>query len=181
MLAHEVQQRLTSVDVLVNNAGGLLRRTPIEDADQEYYRQVFQLNFGSVHEMCRALLPYLRRSGGRIINIGSVAAVSGGGHGATLYAAAKGAVAAYTRALAKEVAPYGVRVNCISPGVIHTPLHERHSSVDHLASLVREVPMARVGRPADCVGAALFLADRECSSYVTGQVLPVNGGMHFFG
>lgn len=181
VLANEVRQRSTSVDVLVNNAGGLLRRTPVEDADHEYYRRVFQLNIGSVHQLCRALLPFLRRSGGRIVNIGSVAAASGGGYGATLYAAAKGAVAAYTRALAKEVAPYGVRVNCISPGVIDTPLHERHSSGGHMAALVGAVPMARAGRPEDCAGAALFLADRDRSSYVTGQVLPVNGGMHFFG
>jgi 3-oxoacyl-[acyl-carrier protein] reductase len=88
-------------------------------------------------------------------------------------------VSSYTRALAKELAPDGVRVNAVAPGVILTPFHERHSTPDAMAAMVRSIPFGRAGSPQECVGPVLFLASGELSGYVTGQVLHVNGGQYF--
>ncbi len=181
-LAREVLDRSGGIDVLVNNAGSLVDRRLTGELTQELYEQVFQLNVGSLSELCNAVIPSMRDRGtGAVINVGSIGAVSGGSPGASLYVATKGAVAAYTRALAKEVAADGVRVNCLSPGVISTPFHERWTTDAAMSAMVATIPMGRPGTPEDCVGAALFLSHEGFSGYVTGQVLAVNGGQHFLG
>lgn len=181
-LAAAVQEHWGDIDVLVNNAGGLVERRPTGELSQDLYEQVFQLNVGSLAELCNAVVPSMRaRGSGAVVNVGSVAAVSGGGPGASLYAATKGAVAAYTRALAKEVAADGVRVNCLSPGVVRTPFHERWTTEESMQAMVASIPMGRAGDPHECVGAVLFLSHDGLSGYVTGQVLAVNGGQHFLG
>ncbi len=175
-----VEEQLGSIDVLVNNAGGLVGRHETGTVTREFYDEVMELNFGSVVDLCNAVVPGMRsRGGGVIINVSSIAADNGGGAGAALYGASKGAVVSYTRALAKELAPEGIRVNAVSPGVIQTPFHERYSTPEMLATMRSTIPMGRLGDPRECVGPVAFLASEELSSYVTGQVININGGQYF--
>ena len=181
-LVDEVLATHPNIDVLVNNAGGMVERRLVGEMTGELYDKVTELNFGSVVALSNAVVPAMRVKGsGNIINIGSIASVNGGSPGSSLYGATKGAVISYTRALAKEVAKDGVRVNAISPGVITTPFHDRYSTPDALDAMRATVPMGRLGTAGECVGAALFLAHDKFSSYVTGQVLAVNGGQNFLG
>jgi 3-oxoacyl-[acyl-carrier protein] reductase len=165
------------LDVLINNAGGPLRRVDFVETSDELYDELMDLNFRSVFATCRAAVPRFRGQGsGTIINTTSVAARHGGGPGALVYAAAKAAVSSLTRGLAKELAPHRIRVNAISPGVVLTPIHERLSSPAVMDAFIRQVPLGRAAAADECVGAFLFLASERLSSYVTGQVLEVNGG-----
>lgn len=167
------------IDILVNNAGTMVRRAGLLDIDDEYYENVMNINLYSVVSCTRAVLPQmLERRSGTIINISSIAGRTGGGAGAGLYGAAKAAVATFTRACAKEVAPYGIRVNAISPGIILTPFHERYSTSETLAVQVANIPQGRAGLPEEVAGPALFFASEAMSSHVTGQILEVNGGMY---
>jgi 3-oxoacyl-[acyl-carrier protein] reductase len=165
------------LDVLINNAGGPQRRCEFVDTSDAFYDELMNLNFRSVFATCRAAVPGFRRQGsGTIINTTSVAARHGGGPGALVYAAAKAAVSNLTRGLARELAPHRIRVNAISPGVVLTPIHERLSPPAIMEAFVRQVPMGRAAAAEECVGAFLFLASERLSSYITGQVLEVNGG-----
>lgn len=179
-LIADVENRLGAVDVLVNNAGSLVGRRATGEVDRAFYDEVMELNLGSVVGLCNAVVPGMRaRGGGVIVNVSSIAADNGGGPGSSLYGASKGAVGAYTRALAKELAGANIRVNAISPGVISTPFHERFSTPEALTAMTATIPAGRTGTAEECVGPALFLASDMMSSYVTGQVLAVNGGQYF--
>lgn len=170
---------LGGLDVLVNNAGAMIRRAPLEEVDDALYDEVLDVNVRSVVMASKAARPHLRAAGGgAIINVSSIAARNGGGPGAGLYAGAKSFVLNYTRNLAKELAPDGIRVNAVSPGVILTPFHERFSSPDWLEAQRKTIPLARLGQPADAVGVFLFLASNEMSGYVTGQTIELNGGQY---
>jgi len=165
------------VDVLINNAGGMLGRVRIEDYSEEHLARVMALNVTQVAMFMRAVVPIMRaQKSGNIINVTSIAARHGGGGGAVLYAAAKGFISTATRGWAKEVVADGVRVNAVSPGVIVTPFHERYSTAEQLAAMQATIPMNRLGTPAECTGTFLYLASDSASSYVTGQVIEVNGG-----
>jgi 3-oxoacyl-[acyl-carrier protein] reductase len=172
-----VLDRHGRIDVLVNNAGGLVERVSLDEATDGTYGAIMDLNVRSVFQACRAVLPGMRERGsGAIVNVASIAARNGGAGGSVLYAASKAAVATMTRGLAREVAPDGIRVNALSPGVIDTPFHERHTDPEVYAALEASVPLGRAGRAHECVGPALFLASDTAASYVTGQILEVNGG-----
>ena len=176
-LVEETLQSRGAIDILVNNAGDLVRRSSITDLTDEDFHRIMDLNLTSVFTMCRAVVPVMRERGaGSIINLTSIAARNGGGGGSAVYATSKAAVSTFTRGLAKEVALDGIRVNAVSPGVIATPFHERHTSEEQMAVMVAGVPMRRMGAPEECVGAVLFLASNAMSGYVTGQILEVNGG-----
>ena len=165
------------LDVLVNNAGDLVRRLPIPEMSDEDFHRVMDVNLTSVFSVCRRAVPVMRgQGGGSIVNLSSVAARTGGAGGSVAYATAKGAVSTFTRGLAKEVARDGIRVNAVAPGVIATPFHERHTAEDQMSTMVAGIPMGRTGTSEECVGAVLFLASDAMSSYVTGQVIEVNGG-----
>lgn len=173
----EAHARLGRIDVLINNAGAMFGRTAIADATDEQYDDVVDLNIGSVFFASRRAAKILMaQRSGSIINTTSVAARNGGGGGAGLYGSAKGFVSTMTRVLAKELAPYGVRANAVAPGVIMTPFHERYSTAEQLETARQSIPLGRIGRPEECVGAYQFLADEAMSGYVTGQVIEVNGG-----
>jgi len=166
-----------ALDVLVNNAGGLVQRVPIAEIDDAFFDAVIDLNVRSLVAACSAAVPHMRRAGrGNIINVTSIAARHGGGGGAVMYAAAKGFVSTFTRGLAKEVVKDNIRVNAVSPGVITTPFHERWSTPQMLESFRGTIPMGRLGSAEECSGAFLYLASDDLSGYVTGQVLEVNGG-----
>ncbi|MDM0083352.1 glucose 1-dehydrogenase [Variovorax sp. J31P179] len=176
----EAHDRLGAIDVLVNNAGSLVKRLPIADFDDAVFDEVLHINARSVLAFCREVVPLMRAQGrgGSIVNVSSIAARNGGGPGAYLYAGAKGFVSTATRGLAKELAPDRIRVNAVSPGVIQTPFHDRFSTPQLLESFKAAIPLARIGEPDDCVGAFLYLASEQLSGYVTGQILEVNGGQY---
>ena len=170
-------ERFGRLDGLINNAGALVRRTPIAEVTDAFYDTVLDLNVRSVVAACRAAIPLMRRQGGGVIvNTSSIAARNGGGPGSGLYASSKAFVSNLTRGLAKELAKDRIRVNAVAPGVILTPFHERFSTPEQVAAQVGAIPMGRAGTAEDCVGAFLFLASESLSGYVTGQILEVNGG-----
>jgi len=165
------------LDILINNAGGLVERVPIAEIDDAFFDAVLDLNVRSLVAACSAAVPHMRKAGrGSIVNVTSVAARTGGGSGAVMYAAAKGFVSTFTHGLAKEVVKDGIRVNAVSPGVIVTPFHERYSTPAMLEAFKATIPMNRLGTPEECAGAFLYLASDALSGFVTGQILEVNGG-----
>jgi len=165
------------LDVLVNNAGTVVGRVPIAEADDALYDHILDLNARSVFACSRAAVPILLAQGsGAIISTSSLAARTGGGGGSVLYAAAKGFVSSFTRGLAKELAPRGIRVNAVAPGVIMTPLQDRFTPPEQIAAAIRATPMGRTAEAEECVGAYLWLASEALSGFVTGQVIEVNGG-----
>lgn len=167
------------LDVLVNNAGSLFKRAAVEQQDDALYDNVTNLNIRSVVSACRIAAPYLRKSKGCIINTGSIAGHNGGAVGAGLYAGAKAFVHSWTRTMAIELGPDGIRVNCVSPGVILTPFHERFSTPEKLEGIRANIPLRRLGTPEDCAGLYLFLASDKLAGYIHGQVIEVNGGQYF--
>jgi 3-oxoacyl-[acyl-carrier protein] reductase len=167
------------LDVLINNAGGLVQRVPVEQLTDELFDQVLHLNVRSALACIAAAAPHMRKAGGgAVINVTSVAARHGGGTGAVLYAGSKGFVSTMTRGLAKELVKDGIRVNAVAPGVIYTPFHERYSTPQLLEAFKATIPMNRIGTPDECTGAFLYLASRQMSGYVTGQIMEVNGGQY---
>lgn len=165
------------LDVLVNNAGHMVDRIPVDGMDDDAFDRVVDLNARSAVAAIRAAVPQFRRQGrGNVINVSSVSARTGGSTGSILYSAAKGFVSTMTHGLAKELAPDNIRVNAVSPGVILTAFHEKYSSPEKLESQRKIIPMGRLGTADDCVGAFLFLATDALSGYITGQIIEVNGG-----
>jgi 3-oxoacyl-[acyl-carrier protein] reductase len=176
-LVDEAFERLAGLDIVINNAGTMYGRTNIAAATDEQYRDVIDLNIGGVFYAARRAAAIMQKAGrGTIINTTSIAARTGGGNGAGLYGSAKAFVSTLTRVLAKELAPYGVRVNAVAPGVIATPFHDRYSTAAQLEASVRSIPLGRLGTAEDCVGAYEFLASERMSGYITGQIIEVNGG-----
>jgi 3-oxoacyl-[acyl-carrier protein] reductase len=165
------------VDILINNAGSLIARTPIDEMDGDLWQEVIALNLSSVFFAIKAALPHLA-PGARIVNVTSIAARNGGGPGAFAYAAAKGGVMTLTRGLAKEFASRNIRVNAIAPGVIETPFHDRFSTPELLETFRKSIPLGRLGTPDECAGAVLYLVS-PLASYVTGQIIDINGGQWF--
>lgn len=173
----QVYAHFGRIDVLINNAGGFVRRAPIVQADDDYIDEVFRLNARSVVAVSRRVIPLMAQGGGgNIINVTTQAARTGGGPGAGLYAACKGFVSTITRTMAKELVKDRIRVNAVAPGVIETPFHEGHSSPEILKSFANAIPMGRLGTAQECAGAFLFLASEAASGYITGQIVEVNGG-----
>lgn len=169
---------LGDLDVLVNNAGGLGGRVPLTDYDDAFIDSIFELNIRPVIHLTRAAANHMIGKGkpGAIINVSSIAARSGGGGGTTLYSASKGFLSTATRGWAKELAQHAIRVNGISPGVIVTPLHGRHSTDEQMERMRLGIPLGRLGEPEDCVSTFLYLASNAASGYLTGQIVEVNGG-----
>ncbi len=169
---------LGGIDVLINNAGAMGPRTLAADVTEDSFQEVIGLNSLSILTASRAALPYLKVKGdGAIINTGSIAGRTGGGPGAALYSGAKALVHTVTKSLAKEFVAYGIRVNCVAPGVIHTPFHDQ-TPPEVITALKAAIPMKRLGDANDCVGAYLFFASAQMSGYLTGQTLDVNGGQY---
>ncbi|MDT0165990.1 3-oxoacyl-ACP reductase FabG [Actinotalea sp. AC32] len=170
------------IDVLVNNAGGLVGRRPLAEMPEDHWRAVLDVNLTSAFLVTRAVLRAdggAMPDGGRVVTIGSLAAQNGGGVGAVAYAAAKAGVDGFTRALAKELGPRGVTVNCVAPGFIgDTPFHERFTPETGQRAAVAGTPLGRAGTPDDVAEAVLFLAS-PAGAFSTGTVLDVNGGAWF--
>ncbi len=165
------------LDILVNNAGSMIDRRRLEDIDDDFIDQVFDLNARSVVTACCAVLPvFTAQGGGCIINVSSISARTGGSPGSSIYSAAKAFVSTLTRSLARELADRNIRVNALSPGTIDTAFHEQFSNPDKLEKTRASIPLQRLGTADECAGTALYLAADSLSGYVTGQVIEVNGG-----
>lgn len=165
------------IDVLVNNAGTLIERQDFSDATEEYFEDVFATNVKSAFLATQAGLEALKKAKGCIINIGSVAGHNGGAQGSGLYSAAKAAVATMTIAMAKEFAPFGIRVNSVMPGLIETRFHEQFSTPERRRAVAKETPLGRNGRAEDVAKAILFLAS-DAAGFITGEYIAVNGGLY---
>ncbi len=175
-LVETARAQLGPVDILVNNAGDLVQRCSLLEFSEELWDRVMNLNFKSALLCSQAVMrEMMDRGRGSIINVGSIAGHHGGGPGAAVYAAAKAGVMCLTKGLAKELAPYGVRVNGVAPGVIDTPFHERMSTPDLLRQFVATIPMGRVGSSEECGRVIAFLAS-DAASYIHGEMIEINGG-----
>jgi 3-oxoacyl-[acyl-carrier protein] reductase len=176
-IVDESAQALGGLDVLVNNAGGLVKRVPVAEIDDQIFDAIVDLNVRSVVAACAAGVPHLRKAGGgSIINVTSIAARVGGGPGAAMYASSKGFVSTFTRGLARELTGDRIRVNAVSPGVITTPFHERYSTPALLEAMRATIPMGRLGTADECAGTFVYLASEAMSGYVNGQIIEINGG-----
>lgn len=165
------------VDILVNNAGSLVKRAPLPDTTPELFDEVMNLNVKSAWFITQALAPsMIRRGSGVVIFLSSIAARNGGGPGATLYSAAKAAVATITKGLAKELAPKGIRVNAVSPGTVDNHFHEVFSNRQILNNVVAATPAGKLGTNEEIADAILFLCSNG-SSFIHGQTIEINGGM----
>jgi 3-oxoacyl-[acyl-carrier protein] reductase len=168
------------LDILVANTGGLLKRSRVVETSLELWNEALAINLTSTFLCCRAALRHMEpKKKGNIILMSSLAAHDGGGPGASHYAATKGAVLTYTRALAKEVGPSGIRVNGLAPGLIATRFHDTFSTAEGRKATAERTPLRREGTPQDVAGAALFLASDD-SSFLTGETIEVNGGLGLY-
>lgn len=177
-VVNEAAQVLGGLDVLINNAGGLGERRPLDDIDDALFDFVYDLNVRAVLAASTASVAHFeKRGGGNIINVGSIAGIDGGGAGASLYSSAKAAVHNLTRHLSTHLAPKNIRVNTIAPGAIATPFHAKTPAA-RMQAMSEATVMGRVGTAEDCVGSFLFLASDDLSGYITGNMIHVNGGMY---
>ena len=167
------------IDILMNNAGHLVGRATIAEMSDEHWHKVMDVNVTSTFYTTRAVLPFMNSGWGRIINMSSLAARNGGGDGAVAYAASKGAIIAYTRGLAKEVASRGITVNAVAPGLIlETPFHENFNTDAGIQGAINATPLKRGGTPADVAGAVIYFVS-ELGSFITGEITEINGGLYF--
>ena len=154
-----VTEQLGPIDILVNNAGSLIKRMKIQELTEERWDEVMDLNLKSAMLCSQAVMAsMMERKRGAIVNIVSIAGRNGGGPGAGAYATAKGGLTTFTKSLAKELAPHGVRVNAVSPGVIDTPFHEAFSTPEMLRNFVATIPLGRLGTAMECATVIAFLA-----------------------
>jgi 3-oxoacyl-[acyl-carrier protein] reductase len=168
-----------SIDILVNNVGGLVKRATLDQLDLAGWRQILSVNLDSLYLFTHHAAPHLPHGRGRVINVASLAGHTGGHPGAIAYATSKAAVFGFTRSLATEFGPKGITVNAIAPGFIEdTPFHDTFTSAESKARTIARIPMARAGAPGDVAGAALWLAS-EHAAYVSGAVIDVNGAQYF--
>jgi 3-oxoacyl-[acyl-carrier protein] reductase len=172
-MVDKVCRAFVRIDVLVNNAG-IAQQKLFTDITEQDWDTMMDVNLGGVFHCCQAVLPgMISRKSGSIVNVSSIWGVVGASCEAH-YSAAKAAVIGLTKALAKEVGPSGVRVNCVAPGVIATPM-TANLDEETLAALRNETPLGAIGTPRDVADAICYLAS-ERAGFVTGQVLGVNGG-----
>ena len=167
----------SKLDILVNNAGGLFARKTLQELDESFYNLVMDVNFKSTVFVMQAF-ESMMGEGGSIINISSQAARDGGGGGSSLYAASKGAVTTFTRSMAKELGPKGIRVNALCPGLIGTKFHDDFTKDDVRSAVAGKTPLRREGSPDEVADLVVYLASKK-SSFVSGANFDINGGLAF--
>src|SRR5438067_10542502 len=168
---------LGPIDILVNNAGSLIERLRILELTEERWDEVIDLNLKSAFLCCRAVAAsMMERKAGAIVNVSSIAGRTGGALGSIHYSTAKGGLITFTKGLAKELGPFGIRVNAVSPGVIDTRYHEQFSTPEMIKGYVAGIPLGRVGTPDEVASVICFLAS-NASSYLAGETIEINGGM----
>ncbi len=178
-LATYVEGHWDRLDVLVNNTGDLIARQRLEELDMDYYRKVMAVNLDSNVLVTKALLALLKRAGASsVVNLSSLAGRKGGHGGSAFYATSKGAILTLTRALSTELAPYGVRVNAVAPGLIlGSAFHRIHSTDESIRATIAQIPLARAGTCEDVARAVAFFAC-EYDGFITGATLDINGGVY---
>lgn len=166
-----------SPDCLVNNAGSMIQRSPIAQMETAVWDRVYAVNMRSVFLCSReALKTMIPNRKGVIINISSIGAYTGGGPGSTAYASTKGAMNTFTVGLAREVAPFNIRVMAVGPGVIETPFHDKFTTPERREVFEKMVPLGRLGRPEDIAPMVILLAS-DLASFATGHHFDITGGM----
>ena len=163
-----------SIEILVNVVGGLVARKPLAEMDEEFFEGLLKLNVTSTFLTTKAVVP-LMGNGGSIVNFASQAGRDGGGPGASAYATGKGAVMTFTRAMAKELGPSGIRVNCVCPGMIATTFHDTFTKDEVRTNVAAATPLRREGEAGEVADLVAYLASPE-SSFVTGTSVDINGG-----
>jgi 3-oxoacyl-[acyl-carrier protein] reductase len=182
-LVADAVEFLGGLDVLINNAGSLIARRSFLEADDDFWAQTMSLNIGSARKVTRPAVPHLAAAaksngGASIVNLSSLAGRKGGHAGSLAYSTAKGAVLTFTRALAAELGPQGIRVNALAPGLIlGTSFHNTHTTDASARATVATIPLARGGTADDVARAAIFLAS-EYDGFITGATLDINGGVY---
>jgi 3-oxoacyl-[acyl-carrier protein] reductase len=175
-LVTRVTDELGAIDILVNNAGSPIGRQAVLEITDRDWEEVMNLNLKSAMLCSQAVAgAMIERRAGAIVNVVSIAGRTGGGRGAGAYAVAKGGLITFTKTLAKELAPHGVRVNAISPGLIDTPFHEAYLTPEMIRETAKSIPLARFGTPLECAKVIAFLAS-DAASYLVGETIEVNGG-----
>ena len=176
-LVEQTVAEFGAIDILVNNAGSLVERLKILELTEERWDEVINLNLKSAFLCCRAIAAsMMERKAGAVINVSSIAGRNGGALGSIHYSTAKGGLITFTKGLAKELAPFGVRVNAVSPGVIDTRYHEQFSTPEMMKTYAGMIPLGRVGTPAEVAKVICFLAS-DAASYLAGETIEINGGM----
>jgi 3-oxoacyl-[acyl-carrier protein] reductase len=176
-LVKQTEEELGPIDILVNNAGSLIERLRILELTEERWDEVIDLNLKSAFLCCRAVAAsMMQRKSGAIINVSSIAGRNGGALGSIHYSTAKGGIITFTKGLAKELAPFGIRVNAVSPGVIDTRYHEQFSTPEMMKGYVAGIPLGRVGTAQEVASVICFLGS-SASSYLAGETIEINGGM----
>lgn len=165
------------IHILVNNVGGLVARKKLAEMDEEFLNHVMFLNLNSTFLATQAVVPHMPQ-GSSIVNLASLAGRDGGGGGASAYATSKGAVVTFTRSMAKELGPDGIRVNALCPGMIDTTFHDTFTPDAARRGVEASVPLRRQGHPDDCADTVVYLVS-DASSYITGANIDINGGMAF--
>ena len=166
-----------SIDILVNVTGGLVERRTLDEMDEEFFNWVMQLNATSTFLATKAVVPHMGE-GASIVNLASQAGRDGGGPGASAYATSKGAVMTFTRGMAKELGPKGIRVNSLCPGMIATSFHDKFTKDAVRENVAAATPLRRQGRAEECADAVAYLASDK-ASFITGANIDINGGLLF--
>ena len=177
LIAKTIEAFGSNIDILVNVAGGLVARKTIEEMDLEFFNYVMQLNMSSTFLVTKAVVPYMSE-GASIVNFASQAGRDGGGPGASAYATSKGAVMTFTRSMAKELGPKGIRVNSLCCGMISTTFHDTFSKPEGRAATAGNTPLRREGAPNEVADTVSFLASSD-AAFVSGINMDVNGGLVF--
>jgi 3-oxoacyl-[acyl-carrier protein] reductase len=165
-----------TIDILINNAGALIKRQNLEDMDEALWDEVMDVNLKSIFLVAQAVIPVMKaKKYGKIINLTSIAARNGGGVGAGHYSASKGGILTLSKNMAKELAPHGIHVNAISPGIIETRFHERFTSPELFNKFKEQVVLKRAGTAEEVAWPILFLCS-EYASYIVGETIEINGG-----
>ena len=165
------------IHILANVVGGLVARKKLDEMDEDFFNFLMQLNLTSTFLMTKAAVSHMPE-GSAIVNFASLAGRDGGGPGASAYATSKGAVMTWTRAMAKELGPQGIRVNSLCPGMIATKFHDDFTKDEARRNVANSTPLRREGRAAECADAVAYLVSDE-ASFLTGVNLDINGGLAF--
>lgn len=166
-----------AIDIVVNVTGGMVERKTLDEMDEEFFNYVMQLNTTSTFLVTKAAVPCMPK-GSAIVNLASQAGRDGGGPGASAYATSKGAVMTFTRSMAKELGPKGIRVNSLCPGMIATTFHDKFTKDAVRENVANSTPLRRQGRAEETADAVAYLASDE-ASFITGTNIDINGGLFF--
>lgn len=178
-VVRECAEQLGGLDILINNAGSLIERRTVDQIDETFWLKVWQVNMSSAQFTTQAALPFMRKNEhGSIVNLASLAGRKGGHPGSLVYSTAKGAMLTWTRALANELGPHGIRVNAVAPGLIlGTSFHNTHTTAESAQATIAGIPLSRAGNADDVARAVLYLAS-EYDGFITGATLDINGGVY---